>query len=293
MRTMQKKGISEIGKYKYPLTITPASALEIAQKALNTYHTQSFLTIALAKISGHKVNENKGTVSGAFRRKLEGMHLSGIFTEEKRGTQQITASALNALDPTNPEKAKKARGQLYMSKIPLLYEIFKKCGAKIPQNEEFLALLTQITDASWPEAKKHLKKIRNLYLEAREYLSSAETPELELALKSDKGVIGGREIKMPTNRNIWDTIIDATIMRWGPEKEARTAFKRLTERTNQLNLETTKLMIETLKDFIGDNGNKEEIRKGSERILTALEADLNVEKPKSKEGKESGSQENQ
>lgn len=108
MMASEKKGTREIGKYRYPLTITPASALEIASKVLNVYKTDCVPTIALAKISGHKVNEQKGLVPGAFHRKLEAMYLSGVFKEEKRGTQKITDLARKALDPTDPEGSKKA-----------------------------------------------------------------------------------------------------------------------------------------------------------------------------------------
>lgn len=281
--TKEKKGIREIGKYRYPLTITPASALEIASKVLNVYKTDCVPTIALAKTAGHKVNEQKGLVPGAFHRKLEAMYLSGVFKEDKRGAQKITDLARKALDPTDLEGSKGARGEIYKSQIPLLYEIFKGSEGKMPPKEEFLTLLTKITGVGWPEARKHLKNIRNLYSEAKEYLSYAEKPGL--VPKPSERAIGRGEVKMPTERAIWDTVLDTARMCWGPEKDALEAYKRTVNRLDSLkNLERTCLAVKMLKDFVGDDGYKE-IKKGSKRILEALEKDLGVREPeKEKEG---------
>lgn len=287
-----RSGIRKIGDYSYPLTIMPAKALEIAKKVLDTKHDRFISTVGLAKAAGYEIDEKTGGVYGGFRKALEALHLSGVFEQEKRGTQKVNELAVKALDPHDLEGAKRARAKIYVSHVPLLSKVHEKCGGKIPPNDEFSALLKEITNVSWPEAKKHAKNVRKLYLEAKEYLSYAEMPEAPrgITLKVEGKAIGRGEIRMPTDRAIWDTIIDATCMRWGPKKEMREAFERIVGRVNELNLERTRLVVKTLRDLVGDNGH-EEIRKGSERVLEALEKDLNVQEIKPKEEKEVKKQE--
>lgn len=277
-----RSGIRKIGDYSYPLTIMPAKALEIAKKILDTKHDKFISTVGLAKTARYGIDEKTGSVYGGFRKALEALHLSGVFEQEKRGTQKVTELAVKALDPHDPEGAKRARAKIYVSQIPLLVKVHEKCEGKIPPEDEFSALLKEITDVSWPEAKKHTKNVRKLYLEAKEYLPHAEKPEL--ALKPEKAISRG-ETRMPTDRAIWDTVMDAARMRWGPKKESREAFERILGRANELNLERTRLVVETLRDLIGDNGHVE-IRKGSGRVLEALEKDLNVQEIKPREKKE-------
>lgn len=272
-----KKGIKTMGEFTYPTAVSLPTAMNLARTILKHYNG-AIPTIGLAKEMGHKINEQKGVTGGAFYRRLEAIQKFGILTDEKRGMQQVTDQAVRALDEVNKEVAKKAMTEMIFQNIPLIERLFNEFGSNVPSDKEFSANLIKVTGVNWLEAQKNAKKVRKVYLEILPYLTTAEKPEQSQELVS-KVDIGRGELKMPTGRDVWETILDANVLRWAPEKEAKLAFKRLADHACNLKLETTKTVIETLADFINE-GNKEQYKKAADRILAALEIDLNIEKPK-------------
>jgi len=187
--------MNKIGEYEYPNLGTFRDALSLAEDAIKKYGGIIPNMNAAQKL-GYTVKDST-SISGTIYKRINDLCMFGLFTRE-RGGLKATPLAEEALDPYDSTKATEGRARAVRN-IKLVERVFDAWKGEIPDETAFPAKLAEITGISWTEAQRHTESVRNLIVEAFDYLKpSAALPKpiVEQAARGEPAI--GKPIAQTT-----------------------------------------------------------------------------------------------
>ncbi len=147
--------MAKIGNYEYP-EIPVEEALESSKKIEQQFQGNPAGMSAVANALGY-ANERSGT----FLAKLANLRRYGLI--EGRGQLKVTEIGKKILFPVAGEDQNEPYTQI-LEKVPLFKELYSFYGSRVPNSEEFVSALLNITKAERTLIQAESEKIRKLYL---------------------------------------------------------------------------------------------------------------------------------
>jgi len=215
----------KVGEYEYPVEVTFADALKVADLAITKYNDK-MSNKDVGEALGYKI-KNPAAISGYIFRKFDEICMYNVMARE-RGFMVATDVAKEALDPYDPRKAAEGKVKA-IRQIPIVKEAFTKWNGEIPQETAFPSKLVDLLSIQWQEAQKHAESLRKLFIELFPYLKA--TPII-----TDHGV--GRD----------EPKVERSDMPIGYNNELRTEEYGILKIKDEVSIDMAMTILKSLKD---------------------------------------------
>jgi hypothetical protein len=236
--------MARILEFEYPTLGTFAQALTIAEEALKR---EGAIPVgdALRKI-GLKPTEDK--ISGSYYHKLDELCTFGLFKRES-GILRVLPVATRACHPTDSAIANQGRAEAIRNNLPVVARLYDAWHGEIPEETAFPAKLEKNMAISWPEARKHTRKLRNLLTETFPYLFPYTGPKLVESEPVDKG-----ELVVPLKQQP-EAVSDVAVRPYG---EVRTTVGSIVIR-NVRQLKLARDLLDELEQQFSEREQEDQI----------------------------------